>query len=868
MAKSKKSFAETHPELAKEWHPTKNESLTPYDVTPGSGKKVWWKCEKGDDHEWEASIKVRALANYGCKICSGKEVVNSNCLKIVQPKLASEWHPSLNGILTPNDVTQGARRIVWWKCHRGEDHEWQATISSRSKGAGCPICIGRKVVRSNSLTTVYPEIASQWDFKKNIGLSPHDIYSKSNLKIWWKCSEGDDHEWESKVANRASGNGCPICSGKKTVKSNSLKSINPELALQWHPIKNHELSPDMLTPGSGKSVWWKCHEGSDHEWQAPPSARLRGNGCPVCANKKVVSSNSLAMLYPKIGSQWYHEKNGNLKPSDVSFGSDKKVWWKCAEGADHIWESSVRERTKSGTCPICTGKRTVYSNSLAALHPDLALEWNREKNLPLLPSEVRPASHKKIWWKCSKINSHEWQATVKSRKYGTGCPYCSGNKVDHYNSLLTINPELANDWHPNKNESLTPADVTVASSKKVWWKCSEADDHEWEASVSSRNRGNGCPICRGFRVVKSNSLLTLLPDIAKEWHPTRNVGVTPDNITIGSRKIVWWQCPDYSDHVWKGSVLNRKHGNKCAVCAGQQVVESTSLNTLHPQLASEWHSTKNNKLTPNMVTPYSGKQVWWKCNKGDDHEWKSTVANRVNGNGCSICYGQTVVHSNCLSTTHPIIAEEWHPDKNSFGPDKVIAGSDKKVWWQCSKDIGHEWKTSIGSRSRGNNCPYCSLTPQSRQELIITFELKTLFKRIDPKGYKTRLEDRIRAIDIFIPKLNLCIEFDGSYWHKDKREIDKIKSNLLLKEGYSVIRVREEPLKKIYDTDVISKQPYDGKKVTNDILSMILSMYVLDTEMVERIKDYQSQDELQNEKGLNRYIDKILKERAEKKEHD
>ena len=49
---------------------------------------------------------------------------------------------------------------------------------------------------------------------------------------------------------------------------------------------------------------------------------------------------------------------------------------------------------------------------------------------------------------------------------------------------------------------------------------------------------------------------------------------------------------------------------------------------------------------------------------------------------------------------------------------------------------------------------------------------------------------------------------------------------------------------------------------------MILSMYVLDTEMVERIKDYQSQDELQNEKGLNRYIDKILKERAEKKEHD
>ena len=94
--------------------------------------------------------------------------------------------------------------------------------------------------------------------------------------------------------------------------------------------------------------------------------------------------------------------------------------------------------------------------------------------------------------------------------------------------------------------------------------------------------------------------------------------------------------------------------------------------------------------------------------------------------------------------------------------------------------------------------------------------------------------------------------------------MDKIKSNLLLKEGYSVIRVREEPLKKIHDTDVISKQPYNGKQVTNDILSMILSMYDLDSELVQRIKDYQSKDDLQNEKGLNRYIDKILKEKAEK----
>jgi len=116
-----------------------------------------------------------------------------------------------------------------------------------------------------------------------------------------------------------------------------------------------------------------------------------------------------------------------------------------------------------------------------------------------------------------------------------------------------------------------------------------------------------------------------------------------------------------------------------------------------------------------------------------------------------------------------------------------------------------------------------------------------------------------------VPKLNLCIEFDGSYWHKDKRDIDKIKSEMLFDDGFKLIRVRQEPLKKIYDTDVISKQPYNGKQVTNDILSKIINIFNLDNKLVSKIKDYQLKDKLQNEKVLERYIDKILTEKVEKK---
>ena len=140
-----------------------------------------------------------------------------------------------------------------------------------------------------------------------------------------------------------------------------------------------------------------------------------------------------------------------------------------------------------------------------------------------------------------------------------------------------------------------------------------------------------------------------------------------------------------------------------------------------------------------------------------------------------------------------------------------------------------------------------------------------MFNNIEPKGLKTRLNGRLRAIDIYLPKLNLCIEFDGSYWHKDKRDIDKIKSEMLLKEGFKLIRVREEPLKKIYDTDVVSNLPYNGKQITNDILSTIMELYTLNEKLVHKIKDYQAKEQLQNERGLDRYIDKILTEKAEKK---
>jgi len=292
-----------------------------------------------------------------------------------------------------------------------------------------------------------------------------------------------------------------------------------------------------------------------------------------------------------------------------------------------------------------------------------------------------------------------------------------------------------------------------------------------------------------------------------------------------------------------------------------------SLAEKYPELAAQWHPTKNGELTAFDFFPLSNKKAWWKCDKGDDHEWVASIDNRQKGQNCTVCSGRKAVASNCLVTTNPELAKEWHPTKNgNLTPIDVTSGSGKKVWWKCDKGEDHEWEAVANNRFYGEktNCPYCTLTPQSKQELTITFELLKTFKDINPKGFKTKIEGKLWTIDIFIPPLNLGVEFDGSYWHKDKVALDKLKTKKLKSEGFNILRVREEPLKKISDSDIISKQPFNAKEITNNILIHIMKSFKLEDVLVKKIKAYISKKKLQNEKGLDEYIEMILTEKADK----
>ena len=271
--------------LLDQWAAKLNGELTPENVTAFSNKKVWWQCPNG--HEYVATVAHRTYSGSTCPYCAGRKVfVGFNDLATVLPEVAAQWHPTKNGELTPEMVTPGSNKKVWWRCEH--NHEWQAQIIalSRERNSYCPYCAGRKLVTGeNDLQSQFPHIAAQLHPTKNGDLNPSLVLKGSNKKVWWQCELG--HEYEALISDRTGRvYNCPYCSGRRVITGfNDLATKDPNLAKQWHPELNGELTPERVTPGSNKKVWWQCEYG--HVWHAAICSRACGqkSGCPVCCRQ-------------------------------------------------------------------------------------------------------------------------------------------------------------------------------------------------------------------------------------------------------------------------------------------------------------------------------------------------------------------------------------------------------------------------------------------------------------------------------------------------------------------------------------------------------------------------------------------------------
>ena len=726
--------------LLEEWDYERNGSHTPDNVMYGSTYKAWWLC-KAHKHSYQVEMYHRTQKkSQDCPICSNRQIlVGYNDLLSTHPNLAKEWHPTKNGKLKPTDVSWGSMKKVWWMLGydvpndyyvvnlRGKhfDFEWQAIINNRaSKGSGCPFLAGTLWKGFNDLQTVNPQLAKEWHPTKNGDLHPTDVVANKNIRVWWKCSKCQ-FEWQTGINNRNSGDsGCPYCGRIKQARNyrinhisshKSLAENNPELAKEWHPTKNGNLTPKDVSSGCSDKVWWLLPYDDpitgkhfDFEWRASIASRNSGIGCPFLFGKCWSGFNDISVTNPEVAKHWNYEKN-SLKPTEVTKGTHKKVWWNGDCG--HTFLSSVAIQCRNGiSCPICAKEQQTSFPEQAVLYyirqvfPD-AVNGDRisldgfELDIYIPSLKVGIEYDGSAWHKntdkdlnkelkckekgislirireedCENYNDNsyltykykygDWDALDKIIK--RICNRFSNKPIDisikrdvhkieemyladkRDNSVAISNPELLSLWHPTKNANLSLYHFNRGSEKIVWWR--DEYGHEFECAIKQMALGGThCPYCNNFLVLKGfNDLLTKNPEMAKEWDYEKNTE-TPDNVIYKKAKKYWFICSTCG-HNWQAYLSNRiVHGTGCPVCGrikqrkarienSQKQNYGKPLSITHPELVSEWDENLNG-ISADQVIGFSKSTVkyWWRC-KECNRKWQSTIKNRVHGRGCSFC---------------------------------------------------------------------------------------------------------------------------------------------------------------------------------------------------------------------------------------
>ncbi len=411
---------------------------------------------------------------------------------------------------------------------------------------------------------------------------------------------------------------------------------------------------------------------------------------------------------------------------------------------------------------------------------------------------------------------------------GSNCG-CYGNEmlrrrnlVPGENDLKTVRPDLVELWDYDKNGWTKPEYRTLSSMDKVWWKCPKGHP-SYQAKIAERSRADvGCPYCTHKKAMPGETdLATVRPDLLEYWEYDKN-DVKPSEILANSHEEVYWKCNN--GHSYRKSVCWRaKQKYGCPYCNNFEVLKGyNDLESHYPDIVNAEWDFERNTVTPDQVTPYTEKKVWWHCSKG--HFYLQEVDNHVQvGQGCPYCANKKVWPGfNDVATTHPQLISEWHED-NPKRPEECIAGSHTSVLWKC-KDCGNVWPAAIKSRAYSKQgCPRCALAYKSSEpEQALFYYLRKVFP-LAQNSYKTDWLGRME-IDVFIPEINAGIELDGGKWHKN---IDKdIRKATILKEhGILLFRLRDERNPKIDDGSNIIPITRDVDKSIVKMESYILGLF-------------------------------------------
>ncbi|MBK3519912.1 zinc-ribbon domain-containing protein [Carboxylicivirga marina] len=440
-----------YPAIAKQWHPTKNTPLTADDVSYGSGKKVWWLCSKG--HEWKSGINTRNRG-HGCPYCAGQKPTKERNFATEYPELLKEWDNAKNAKRRPENFTPRSKSKVWWKCEKG--HSWQATIQNRTRDwkSICPCCSNKKLCKDNSLAKLRPDIAESWHPSKNVLLTPDDVVAGGSAKVWWLCKHG--HAWQATIGSRVNNNtGCPKCS----LQTSRIEiAVYTELDALFEEVNwrekfvGYECDIFLRKLNIGieiDGVYWHSQyperelvKSTAFEAIGIQLFRLREEGLLHLSERDVsykFSEDEFLVISKLIRSILSH--------AELTVHQREKLN-KYIKGRRLINEKQYRKLVSTLPAP-------PPEQSFAHMQPDIAAQWAYDLNAPLLPEHFRHKANKKVWWRCK--NGHTWKTTINVRtQQNTGCPICPRPfiKVKDERNLAVLYPEIASEWHSEKNGGL------------------------------------------------------------------------------------------------------------------------------------------------------------------------------------------------------------------------------------------------------------------------------------------------------------------------------------------------------------------------------------------------------------------------------
>jgi very-short-patch-repair endonuclease len=571
LRKAGQSFAEAYPEILEEWDYQKN-TLQPTEIAPKSGYMASWQCKYG--HEWKATVTNRTHNKSNCPKCNPQTSRIEIYLLCELRAIFNEvkWRSKISGVECDIYIPDFQLGIevdgeYWHKKKVKMDRH--KTHHLTSKG----IYLIR--VRDSRLPFIDGTVVK---FEPKGDLQQLMLRLLTEISIHAPSSKLDAYLAEGAQKN-ASAYKEILARLPAPPSGETLEDLYPEVASEWDFEANSPLTPALFSGGSEQKVAWVCPKG--HHWVATIKNRTRReSSCPSCYRSELSAilrsgrarnTLSLAQSNPAYLSKFDTERNG-FPPTEIAAKSVMKVWWHCNNG--HSFQQTPAQMKKNDACPVC--------NLLSFAYPQVAQQWDVEKNGGKKPTDYHKGSGERVWWRCS--NGHSWKAAIIGRtRGGRGCPQCYNERrgnllrksaAKRKGSLADRNPIFLKEWDYTKNVDISPVIVTAKSNRKVWWVCDK--NHSYIQSIVSKTSGSICPECAKIQRAESTRLAKLgrtgsladnHPDIAKQWHLKKNGDLSPSDISSGSHRVVWWCCD--KGHEWQACPNRRTDKRRpmgCRIC--------------------------------------------------------------------------------------------------------------------------------------------------------------------------------------------------------------------------------------------------------------------------------------------------------------